>query len=213
MKIDEKFNSISHFLGAVFSLIGGIFLIKYAYSTGDTWKISGSIIYIITLLTVLSASTVYHGVSGSKKKIFQILDRISIFYLIAGTYTPFLFVIDHPLRWAVLGWVWGLAVFGTVFILVFKEKYDLLATLLYLFAGWTIMVDIKGFYTIFPMEGFYWVVSGGILYTIGAVFYSLDNKLKYNHEIWHIFVLLASFCFFISVYNYVIPYTALTAVK
>jgi hemolysin III len=149
------------------------------------------------------SSTIYHATSHPKKKKFlQVLDHCSIYVLIAGTYTPFTFItLRNNNGYFILTIVWVIAILGIAFKIIWKDKYDLIATLGYLAAGWVILIDIQKFYEIFPKSGFNWILVGGLLYTIGAIFYLIE-KLPRNHEIWHGFVLLASFCHFQAVYFY-----------
>lgn len=200
----ERVNSISHLVGASLSLVGWILLSVFSSLTGDPWKIVGCTVYGFTLFIMYLSSTLYHSLQGRAKEVFQVFDHISIYLLIAGTYTPFTLV---PLRgtmgWVIFGLVWGIAVVGIIFKSFMTGKYDRLSTLLYVLAGWTILLDISHMYEVFPRTGFYWLFSGGVLYTGGAVFY-LKDSLPRNHEIWHFFVLGASICHFICIFFYLI---------
>ena len=198
----ERINFISHLIGLIFSIIGIILLListkKYFYLERLSILIYGFSLFIMYL-----SSTIYHATYHPKKKKFlQIIDHCSIYILIAGTYTPFTFItLKNNNGYFLLGLVWIIAILGIIFKIIWKDKYDLFATLGYLIAGWVILIDIKKFYEIFPKDGFNWIFMGGLLYTIGALFYLIE-KLPRNHEIWHGFVLLASYCHFQAVYSY-----------
>jgi hemolysin III len=201
----ERINSISHLVGAVFSLVGAVLLIVYSSFTKDPYKIVGCTIYGVSLLIMYISSTLYHSLKNTnKKQLFQKFDHISIYILIAGTYTPFTLVtLRDKLGWTMFGIVWAIAVVGTIFKSIYGNKYDILSTLGYLLAGWVILIDIQSLKEIFHPSGFLWLIIGGAFYTVGAVFYLIE-KLPRNHEIWHFFVLAASLSHFISVFFYII---------
>lgn len=200
----EKINSISHLVGASLSLVAWTLLIVFSSMTGDPVKIISSTIYGFTLFILYLSSTLYHSLKGKAKRVFRIFDHSSIFLLIAGTYTPYsLVVIQGKMGWIIFGIVWSFAVIGIVFKSIWIDKYDLPSTLFYLLCGWTILIDIKNFYEKIPTPGFIWLLIGGALYTIGAIFYAMD-RIPRNHEIWHFFVLFASSAQFVSIFFYVI---------
>lgn len=201
----EKLNSISHLVGAVLALAAMVLLIVFSSLTGDVWKIVSCTIYGFTLFLMFLMSTLYHSLKGKAKNVFRIFDHISIYLLIAGTYTPFCLVVLRPsLGWWIFGAVWGVAVFGVIFKSIMVDRFELISTLLYVLAGWTIIVDISYVLEVFPWWGLFWVAAGGVFYTVGAIFFMMDEKLPRNHEIWHFMILAASACQFVSVFYYII---------
>ena len=135
----------------------------------------------------------------------NIIDHVSIYVLIAGTYTPFTLVtLKGAIGWVIFGISWGLALMGIILKLFFTGKYDLISTIMYVFMGWVIVFAIKPLIHHLPLEGLLWLFAGGISYTIGAILYSI-NKIKFNHAIFHVLVLIGSFCHFVSVFFYVLP--------
>lgn len=200
---EEKLNALTHGIGAFLSLIGLTLLIAF-----DTNKTPNSlfsvIVYGSSVLLLFTASTLYHSAKDDKKKhYFRILDHISIYFLIAGTYTPVLVIIlFDSLGWILLYIVWGIAAFGIVLKLFFTGKYEVFSTLLYLAMGWLIVFDFSELsYKI--NEGKLFLITGGVSYTIGIVFYAIKS-IPFNHVIWHLFVLMGALCHFLMIFYYVI---------
>lgn len=204
MTKEERVNVYTHSVGAILSLVGASILLFFAIATNDFWKIVSSAIYGVSLITLFSISSLYHFKEGKAKDFFQKLDHIAIFYLIAGTYTPFILVhFREGMGPIILSIVWILAIIGTVAKIFFTGKYDFLSTMIYLAAGWTVLLDIKTLYTSFHPDGLIWLAAGGLLYT-GGVFFYLKESIPRNHEIWHGFVLGGAGCHFITVFFYVV---------
>ena len=203
---EEKLNVISHAIGLVLSIVALVLLVVYASNYGSVWHIVSFSIFGASLIVLYSASTFYHYVQNPKlRHRLNIFDHAAIYVLIAGTYTPFsLVVLKGWVGWTIFGVSWGLAIVGITLKLFYTGKYDRISTITYVLMGWVIVFAIKPLVANFPLEGLLWILSGGLFYTIGALLYSLKN-LKYNHAIFHIFVLLGSFCHFISVFFYVLP--------
>ena len=173
---------------------------------GDVWQIVSFSIFGASLIILYGASTLYHS---AKKPVLRnklnIIDHVSIYVLIAGTYTPFTLVtLKGTIGWVIFGISWGLALTGIILKLFFTGKYDLISTIMYVFMGWVIVFAIKPLIHNLPLEGLLWLFAGGISYTIGAILYSI-NKIKFNHAIFHMFVLMGSFCHFVSVFFYLLP--------
>lgn len=203
--VGERINAYSHFVGAILSVLGLIALSILSYNTGDTYKFIGSVVYSLTLVFMYTSSTIYHGHKGLHKKKLQVLDHISIYLLIAGTYTPFLLVIMPFEKGKImLSLMWGVAIIGTIWKLIFKDKFDFISTIIYLAMGWAVVFEAETLLNSFPKNGIIWLGVGGILYSLGAILYLLDGKLPRNHEIWHFFVLSASACQYVAVYAYLI---------
>jgi hemolysin III len=203
---EEKFNVISHAIGLVLSIIALILLVVYSAKYGSAWHIVSFSIYGSSLIVLYSASTFYHYVQNPKLRYrLNIFDHSAIYVLIAGTYTPFtLVVLNGWIGWTIFGVSWGLAFLGIILKLFFIGKYDKISTFAYVLMGWVVIFAIKPLINNLPFEGLMWLLAGGIFYTVGAVLYSIRD-LKYNHAIFHIFVLLGSFAHFIAVFFYVLP--------
>ncbi|MCH2214454.1 MAG: hemolysin III family protein [Flavobacteriales bacterium] len=198
----EKANVVTHLLGFVFGLIAlPILVFKIAeYATSTAVDISGSIVYGIGFLMVFGFSTLYHAQKEPRKRrIMKIWDHISIYYLIAGTYTPFLLAFaDSGDAKMMLYILWGLALFGTIFKVFFTGKYRLVSTLVYLAMGWMVVFSPESFKENLPSEEFFWIAVGGASYTVGVIFY-LVKKIPFHHAIWHLFVLGGAICHYIGV--------------
>jgi hemolysin III len=200
----ERFNSISHTVGAALAAIGGVILIVVAARTGDPWKIVSCSVYVVMLLTLYLTSTLYHSVRGRAKAVLQRLDHCAIYLLIAGTYTPFMLVtLRGPWGWSLFGVVWGLALLGIVQEYVYAKGARILSLVIYVAMGWLIVIGIKPLLAALEWNGFLWLVAGGLCYTGGIVFYATDHKLRHGHGIWHLFVLAGSSCHFVAILFYV----------
>ena len=201
---EEKLNAWSHGLGAIFGVVGLILLISFLQKESP-FALFSVIIYGFSIVVLFLASTVYHSVKSERKKhLFRIIDHISIYVLIAGTYTPVLLItLPDSLGWTLFYVVWGIAAFGLVLKIFFTGKFELLSTLLYLVMGWLIVFDFSTLAERLATNGLYLLFAGGAFYTIGIIFYLVD-KIPYNHVIWHFFVLGGAICHFFMVYFYVI---------
>ena len=205
-KTEEILNVITHGLGFLLSIAALVLLVVFAALKGDVWHIVSFSIYGASLVVLYLASTLYHlSRKQSLRNKLNIFDHASIYVLIAGTYTPFLLVTLHgPLGWSLLGVIWGLAIGGILFKVFFIGKYDLVSALLYVLMGWLIIIAIQPLNENLSSGGLWWLLGGGISYSIGAVFYMI-NKMPYNHAIFHIWVLLGSLAHFFAVFFYVLP--------
>lgn len=207
MYYGERLNSISHLLGAVFALIALGALLALSIQTRDPGIIVGFTTFGLTLVLLYTMSTLYHSFRGPRlKKIFKVLDHISIYLLIAGTYTPFMLVsMRSGSGQMILAIVWTLAILGIISELVFSGRVVKVSQIIiYLGMGWSVSLDLTGLRSILPMPGFWWLLAGGIAYTTGIIFYLLDKAkwLDHAHGIWHLFVLVGSACHFIAVIGY-----------
>ncbi len=201
---EEFWNVLTHGLGLVFSIFALVLLIVHAGLHQNVWHIVSYSIYGTTLVILYLASTLYHASRTPKiRKKLNVFDHASIYLLIAGTYTPFLLISLHgPWGWSLFAVVWSLAIIGIVLKLFFTGRYDKISTLFYVVMGWMIVIAIKPLIAALPSDGLFWLVAGGIGYSLGAIFY-LFHKLPYNHAIFHVFVLLGSCFHFIAVFFYV----------
>jgi len=202
---EEKLNVITHAVGLVLSIVALVLLIIHASYHGSAKHIVSFTIFGASLILLYSASTFYHySQNPDLRKKLNILDHASIYVLIAGTYTPFTLVtLKGWLGWTIFGITWGVAIIGVGLKLFYTGRFDKISTIAYVAMGWIIIFAIKPLIASLPLNGLYWLLAGGIFYTVGAVLYSI-SKLKYNHAIFHIFVLLGSFSHFMAVYFYVL---------
>lgn len=202
-KSEEKWNVITHFIGLIGSFIGLPFLL-YKASFFDFLKGASFGIYGISLILMYFSSTFYHNSKNkSIRRRLNILDHISIYILIAGTYTPFLLVtLEGKLGWILFVIVWGIALVGTILKIFFTGRFNLISTILYVGMGWIIVSVLPTLIENLSFWGIFWLFTGGLFYTVGAVFYML-NKICFNHVIFHVFVLLGSLSHFLSIYLYV----------
>lgn len=208
MYYGERLNSISHLVGAVFALIAFGALLALGIQTRDPMTIVGYTTFGLTLVLMYTMSTLYHSFRAPRlKNVFQVLDHISIYLLIAGTYTPFMLISMHSSEgMMILALVWTLAVIGiSTEILVSGRVVRVSQLVVYLGMGWACSLDFTSLKAALPFAGFWWLAAGGISYTTGVVFYLLDKAswLNHAHGIWHFFVLVGSACHFIAVTGYV----------
>lgn len=201
-KKEEFVNALIHGLGMLLSISALVVLIVAGAKTGSAWHVVSFTIFGVSMLILYSASTLVHSFpQGKAKDWFEWLDHSSIYWFIAGTYTPFLFLaVKGPLAWVLFGIVWGLAIGGTLFKLYFVKRFVKLSTFLYVVMGWLIVFAWNPLTAAMTQEGLFLLIAGGVLYTVGAVFYVWRGFL-YHHAVWHVFVLAASVCHFFSVYS------------
>jgi len=204
--LEEKINIFSHATGLLLSIIALAFLVTHASLYGDAWHVVSFSIFGASLIVLYTASTVYHSSKAPQARSrLRIVDHASIYVLIAGTYTPFTLVtLNGTVGWVIFGISWGMALTGITLKLFFTGRYRLLSTAMYIFMGWLIIFVIKPLINNLPVDGIYWLVAGGLAYTLGGILYSI-KKIKCNHAIFHVFVLFGSFCHFMAVYFYVLP--------
>ncbi|NMF00788.1 PAQR family membrane homeostasis protein TrhA [Aneurinibacillus aneurinilyticus] len=205
-KKEEVANAIIHGIGAVLSVIALITLIIAASESGTAWHVTSFTIYGVTMLLLYVSSTLVHSFpQGRVKDIFEICDHASIYLFIAGTYTPFLFlVVKGALGWTLFGIVWGMALVGVVFKLFFTKKFLYLSTMLYIIMGWLIVFAWKPLVMSLAPGGLVLLVIGGVLYTVGAVFY-VWRMFPFHHAVWHVFVLAGTVVHFFGVFYYLLP--------
>ncbi|MEX1057307.1 MAG: hemolysin III family protein [Natronospirillum sp.] len=201
----ERLNSISHLIGALGAFVGMIALIVAAAINADALTVVSVTVYGITLVLLYTASTLYHSFRGSAKAIFQKFDHYAIYLLIAGTYTPFTLVtLGGAWGWSIFGVVWGLAVLGIVVELLPFDRKRILPVVIYLLMGWVVVVALAPLVQSLPAAGLVWLTAGGIVYTLGVVFYALGTRIPHGHGIWHVFVLVGSVCHYVTIFVYVV---------
>jgi hemolysin III len=205
---EEIANSITHGVGTLLSVAGLALMLVLAASENDAMRIASSIIYGSTLILLFLLSTLYHSFKQhSVKEVLQTLDHCAIYLLIAGTYTPFLLVsLKGAWGYSLMAIIWGLAIFGIVFKIFFRKRFPKISLFTYLAMGWLIVVAATEMITSVPSGGLMLLALGGLVYTVGVIFYVWD-RMPYNHAVWHLFVLGGSICHFFAIYGYVIPVT------
>lgn len=206
---EELTNMISHICGGALGIIALVLCVVVSALHDNTWGVVGSAIYGSSLILLYCASSIYHGLRpGMAKKVFQVLDHCTIYFLIGGTYTPILFCSIRPVSgawaWIIFGIVWGLAAMAAVFTAIDLKKYAKLSMACYIGMGWSILLAAKTAIEALHPVGLLWLLGGGIAYTVGAIFYGLGKKHRYVHSVFHFFVLLGSFMQFVCIYFYVI---------
>lgn len=202
---EEIANSVSHGVGFLAAVIVSPILIFSAVKHGGAATIVGAGIFSFSMILLYIVSTLYHSLARNKaKRVFQILDHVIIFLLIAGTYTPFtLGVLRGTLGWTLFGLVWGLALAGILLQCIEGKNHRKFSMVLYLVMGWLIIIAVKPLLLNMPFWGLFWLVAGGIAYTAGIGFYAA-KKIRYAHFVWHLFVVLGTSCHFIAVLKYAI---------
>jgi hemolysin III len=199
----ERFNSITHLIGAVLALIGVTVMVTLAGVEGGTTRIISFTVYGVTLFLLYLSSTLYHSLRGQAKKFFRIIEHHAIYLLIAGTYTPFTLVaLQGETGWWLFGGVWALAIFGMVMDTVRGGGGRLLSVLVYLLMGWLIVLALDDIIAALPPTGFAWLAAGGLFYTVGVAFYALDDRWPWCHGIWHLFVLAGSVSHYFAILLY-----------
>lgn len=205
MDYGEKFNSVTHLVGAVLALAGAIVLVVLAALQGDPWKVVGVAIYGVTLVSLYSFSGLYHSLRGRAKNVLRKLDHHSIYLLIAGSYTPFCLVtLRGGWGWSLLGGVWGLAAIGSLQELRPRNGARILSVVIYLLMGWVALAAMIPLLRVLGTTGFAWLAAGGLFYTVGIVFFALDTRLAHAHGIWHLFVIAGSAAHYYAILRYVL---------
>ncbi len=202
-KEEERLNVWSHAFGLALSIIVFPFLVVKALHFNGFWKPASIIIFAVSLIVLYAASTFYHAATIHKlRRRLNIFDHAAIYVLIAGTYSPFtLITLEGETGWIIFCLTWSFALVGVVLKLFFTGRFDKLSTIMYVLMGWQIIFAINPLLEQLSEEGVFWLFSGGVFYTVGAILYSI-KKIPYNHAIFHLFVLLGSFSHFISIYFY-----------
>ncbi|MBR9675744.1 hemolysin III family protein [Candidatus Woesearchaeota archaeon] len=209
MKHNEPISAILHMVGVILSIAALTLMIIVASMRATPWHIVGFSIFGVTLILLYVASSLYH-IIPVKRSVFLKIDHSMIYVLIAGTYTPICFVLGGIIGFGLFGVIWVLAILGVLLkTLTFSKLSEGVSTFLYIVMGWLIVVAFKQLIITFDFYALFWLVSGGVFYTIGAIFYSLDNYITRNrwfgtHEIFHIFVLAGSFSHFWLMLRYVV---------
>ncbi len=196
---EELFHGITHGIGAALAVAGLVVLVVLAAQKGDVWRIVSFSIYGASLTLLYLASTLYHSFQDERlKRFFRNLDHLSIFLLIAGSYTPItLITLRGPWGWTLFGLIWGFAVGGIIYELLFLGRWKWITVSIYLAMGWLAVIAVKPLLTVMPRGLFWWLLAGGLCYT-GGVFFYVRKRMPYHHVLWHLFVLFGSACHFLG---------------
>lgn len=201
---EERLNTLTHTIGAFLGAIGLVLLLlKDSYKT--KFSQVGILVYGSSIILLFTASAMYHWVTNQRlKQKLRVLDHVSIYLLIAGTYTPVLVInlLDGNGVFLLIA-VWTIAAVGTIMKLFFTGRFEVFSTLLYLVMGWLIVIDFSALKEAVPFNGLLYLAAGGLFYTVGIIFYAIE-KIPYNHVIWHLFVLAGAVCHYLMVLNYVV---------
>ncbi len=200
----ERFNGYTHLGGALLATAGAAVLVVLASLKGDPWRITAFAVYGASLVLLYSASTLYHSTRGRMKAVFRKIDHAAIYLLIAGTYTPFALVtLNGPWGWALFGLVWGLAVVGIAQELLFARGARVPSLVIYLVMGWSAIGAVVPLAESLGWAGLAWVAAGGVIYTVGIVFYVYDKKVRHFHGIWHLFVMGGSAVHYAAIVRFI----------
>ena len=200
----ERFNSITHLVGTVLALIGASALVTSAAQHADARTITAVGVYGGMLVILYVSSTLYHSLVGVAKRVFHVFDHCTIYLLIAGTYTPFMLVtLRGPWGWTLFSLVWTLALAGVLKDALLHGRFRWISIVLYMLMGWLVVVAIGPLRHALPAAGIAWLLVGGIVYTVGMIFFALSKRVRYTHGVWHLFVLGGSVCHYVAVYRYV----------
>lgn len=205
-KREEFWNTLTHGLGAVLAVTALVLLIVFSVYNGSAMHLAVSLVFGISLVLLYSASTIYHAVVKLKwKRFFRLIDHLSIYILIAGTYTPFaLLGLKGTWGWTIFGLIWAFVIVGFIFKFSPLRRSEKLSLSLYAIMGWLIIIAIKPLLANVPSPALWYLLGGGLCYTFGIYFYAKE-KIPYNHAIWHVFVLGGSTLHFLGIFLYLIP--------
>ncbi len=200
---EEIANSISHGVGLVAAIVAFPFVVMAAAARGSTSGIIAASIFATTMVLLYLSSTIFHALpEGRAKRVFQVLDHAAIFLLIAGTYTPFTLGVLHGVwGWTLFGIVWSVAAVGIVLKSIGGVRYNTISTWAYLAMGWVVVIAAERLWTLMPAWGLFWLIAGGLAYTLGAVFFLLE-RIRYFHFAWHLFVVAGTACHVVAVVAY-----------
>ena len=206
---EELFNMISHIVGGALGIAVRVSSVALSVLRGDVWVIVGCSIYGVSMVALYTMSSIYHGLrDGMAQRVLQVIDHCTIYFLIAGTYTPILLCAmrrySPAVAWVVFGIEWGLTALAVTLTAIDLKKYQTFSMICYIGMGWCIIMAIRPTIEALTLDGFLWILAGGIAYTIGSVLYGLGKKVRYMHSVFHLFVILGSFLQFIGIIFYAI---------
>lgn len=206
-KGEEIMNMVTHITGGGLAILGSVLCIVKACLLGGWGNILGAAIYCVSMIGVYTMSSIYHGLhAGTAKKVMQVIDHCAIYFLIAGTYTPIMvtgFLPAFPkIGWGLLLMQWALTALAVTLTAIDLKKYKVFSMICYIFMGWGIIFFLPQAMAVMTKTGFYWLLAGGIAYTIGAVLFGLGKKLPWMHATFHIFVILGSLFQYLAIVLY-----------
>ena len=201
---EERINVLTHGFGLILSVVALVVMVTRAAIYQDVWHIVTFSIFGATLVTLYLASTLYHKAENPVvRKRLKVFDHVAIYLLIAGTYTPFTLIsLKGVTGWVLFGIAWGIAAFGITLKLFFTGRFKLLSTIMYVSMGWIVIFAIKPLMANVSTACLTWLFAGGVCYTVGAILYSI-RRIKFNHALFHVFVLFGSICHWITVFRFV----------
>lgn len=208
-KGEEIFNMVSHIVGGAIGVAALVLCIIFSAVHKNGYGLAGSIVYGISMITLYTMSSVYHGLKeGTAKRVMQVLDHCTIYLLIAGTYTPILLSAMRPIdpvaSWVLLGVVWGLAALAITLTAIDLKKYAVFSMICYIGMGWCIIIKVPLLIQAVGWGGFWMILAGGLCYTMGAVLYGLGRTRRYMHSIFHLFVVAGSVLHLLAILIYVL---------
>ena len=202
----ERFNAWTHLVGTLLAAVGAVWLIVLAALEGGTLEVVAVSVYGVTLTQLYTISTLYHSVRAPRaKRMMRKLDHLSIYLLIAGSYTPFCLVtLDGAWGWTLFGIVWGLAAVGMLQEIKPRSEARILSIIIYAVMGWIVLIAVGPLLRSLGGEGFAWLAGGGVLYTVGIIFFAYDSRFRHWHGIWHLFVIGGSLLHYVAILFYVL---------
>ena len=204
---EELMNMITHIAGAALGITALVLCILRAASRSNGWGIVASSVYGVSRIALYAVSSTYHGMKpGMGKKVMQVIDHCTIYFLIAGSYTPIVLSAMRPVypavAWGLFGFVWALAIVAVVLTAIDLKKYNVFSMVCYVGIGWAVLPFVRQTWQVLTKPGFLLLLFGGIAYTIGAVLYGIGGKKRWMHSVFHVFVVLGSALQFFSVWLY-----------
>ncbi|MFH1809395.1 MAG: hemolysin III family protein [Pseudomonadota bacterium] len=200
LSVDERVSTLTHGLGVILSIAGTVALVLKALRQGTPIDVVSAVLYGLSLIMLFSASTLYHGSTEPRRKHrLLVFDHVSIYLLIAGTYTPICLGVGGPWGWGLFAAIWTIAALGVGLKFLFWGRFEILHVVFYLLMGWMILIAYKPFLPLLPDRLIAWAVAGGLAYSVGTIFF-LVRSIPFNHTLWHLFVLAGSACFYIGIY-------------
>jgi len=205
---EEIFNMVSHIAGGAFAVTALVMCVYVSAMHGNVWGIVSSVIYGVTMVTLYTMSSIYHGLVGkdTAKKVFQVFDHCAIFFLIAGTFTPLALCGLRPsypvLGWVTLGIVWAVSILGVTLNAIDLRKYRVFSMICYIGVSWGVIAAIIPLLEVLPAGALVFLFGGGVFYTLGAILYGLGTKIRFMHSVFHLFVVAGSIMHFFCIVLY-----------
>ena len=206
---EEVFNMTTHIIGGGLGIVYLVLCVVFSAIKGNVWGVVASAVYGASVIALFTMSSVYHGLKPAKaKKVMQVMDHCTIYFMIAGTYTPLMLSMlrrtNPVIAWVIFGVVWGMAALAITLTAIDLKKFKVFSMISYIGMGWCVIVTIVPVYKALTFWGFMWLLGGGIMYTIGAVLFGIGSRVRYIHSVFHIFVVLASVMHFICIFFFAI---------